>query len=419
MRLLPFTAATCVVAQQFQFQHPGVFIDNQQLQFAISSASAGVQPFALELENAKKFTWVNDRTNATGPPADGIIACGFFDHPDAGCSAEGSDSQSVLLQSYLWLFTGNETWANRAITIMNHYAQNLKMYNVSYNGPLEAAWASDKWARAAELIAHGRPNSPWARADQQAFARMLQQVTIPAIYNGSCYNGNWEMAMIEGMAGIAVFAENVTLFQHAVAMWESRVPGYFYISEDGPQPAKVRSCGTPSWFNQLVFNSSVDGVCQETCRDFGHMSYGLASMFNALETFRAQGIDLYTPHAKRLAAALEFHAGFLNKGGYPKPGNVTDPLVCNNTVLKLSDSPTFQVGLTGLMRVGYTPQQLPQTTQYVQQYLIPSYYNQQCDVFMRCYEALTHGAPAPGAGPLPPGVQPTAAPSPLPVLGRQ
>lgn len=88
--------------------------------------------------------------------------------------------------------------------------------------------------------------------------------------------------------------------------------------QDGPGPAPGPThCGTgkPDWFNQVVFNASVNGVSQETCRDFGHMSYGLASTFNAAETARAQGVDLYTPNKGRLAAALEFHADLINQAG--------------------------------------------------------------------------------------------------------
>jgi hypothetical protein len=34
--------------------------------------------------------------------------------------------------------------------------------------------------------------------------------------NDTCYNGNWELSMIEGVMGIRVFTENRTLFDHSV-----------------------------------------------------------------------------------------------------------------------------------------------------------------------------------------------------------
>jgi hypothetical protein len=151
-----------------------------------------------------------------------------------------------------------------------------------------------------------------------------------------------------------------------------------------------------------VFNASVNGVCQETCRDFGHLGYGLASTFNVAETARLQGIDLYGEQTDRLAAALEFHTSLLNEGGYPPSGSaykpsartVIDPLVCSGTALKLSYPGTYQVGLTGMSRLGRAGS-LPQTTKYVQDWVWKLSYGDSCSPFMYCYETLTHGGAAP------------------------
>ena len=36
-------------------------------------------------------------------------------------------------------------------------------------------------------------------------------------------------------------------------------------------------------YGQNVFNASTDGVCQETCRDFGHMQMGMDIMMMGVE----------------------------------------------------------------------------------------------------------------------------------------
>jgi hypothetical protein len=46
-------------------------------------------------------------------------------------------------------------------------------------------------------------------------------------------------------------------------------------------------------YGQNVFNASTDGVCQETCRDFGHMQMGMASAHYTAETAFIQGVDLW------------------------------------------------------------------------------------------------------------------------------
>ena len=259
-------------------------------------------------------------------------------------------------------------WAYHATGIMDHYAANLRGYNNSFNGPLEAAWASQKWGRAAEIL--NSTGAPWPPSAVAAFATMLQTHSVPMLWNGSCDNGNWELSMIEGLSSIAVFTENATLWDRAMAMWRVRVPAYLYYAPvDGPHPAPGPSyCKDPPyWGKQAVYNASVNGVCQETCRDFGHTGFGIASTFNvgttqghyvvqvpfrsvcfsfdahAAETARIQGVDLYGEQAPRLAAALEFHTAFLNQGGYPPHENVSAQLVCSGAVLKLSTFPTYQV----------------------------------------------------------------------------
>jgi Alginate lyase len=105
------------------------------------------------------------------------------------------------------------------------------------------------------------------------------------------------------------------LFQKAVSMWRKRVPAYFYLSQDGSLPVPpplghkdTKEDLTRYWYGQTVF---VDGLAQETCRDFGHTFYGLAAMINAAEIARHQGIDLYGEEAKRITTAMEFHAAFV------------------------------------------------------------------------------------------------------------
>ena len=161
------------------------------------------------------------------------------------------------------------------------------------------------------------------------------------------------------------------------------------------------------WNGQTVFSSIVDGVCAETCRDFGHTQFAVASTFNAAETARIQGVDLYsTPGtAPRLAAMMEFHTGFLNAGaadGWPgaggtnpyhfQPKNISDPNLCGGKNLRLGYMPaTWQIGLTAMERLGYT--NLTQTTRYVTEYIQPvsGKDHDACDPFMCCFEALTHG----------------------------
>jgi hypothetical protein len=189
-----------------------------------------------------------------------------------------------------------------------------------HNAPLQSSWAGSVFPRAAEIIRY--TDAGWKPADIEQFGRMLRRAYLPHIEEGRPhYNGNWELSMIEAMAAIGVFLDDEALFQKALSMWRKRVPAYFYMAKDGPLPVPPPggNKGTTEalikyWYGQTNF---VDGLCQETCRDFGHTQMGLAAMVNAAEIARQQGVDLYGEEALRITTAMEFHAAFIMRKPVP------------------------------------------------------------------------------------------------------
>jgi hypothetical protein len=191
--------------------------------------------------------------------------------------------------------------------------------------------------RAAEIIKH--TYTGWAAADQARFATFLHDVYLPMVVNGDPgANGNWELAMTEATMNIAIFLDDRVTFDKAVGMWRKRVPAYIYLSTDGPTPVpppgtnKSQAQLISYWYNQSTF---VDGVGQETCRDFGHLQMGYASMAAAAETARVQGIDLFGEQSTRIRAGWEFAAQYLNGAAVPS-------WLCGGT-LNLSYDPTWEI----------------------------------------------------------------------------
>jgi hypothetical protein len=91
------------------------------------------------------------------------------------------------------------------------------------------------------------------------------------------------------------------------------------LSSDGDLPNAIGESTKEDlieyWNNQTTF---VDGIGQETCRDFGHMGYGIASISHVFETSRIQGRDLYSEDAgTRLRHALDFHTKYENGASVP------------------------------------------------------------------------------------------------------
>src|SRR5579872_79411 len=394
-----FFAARPAMAQTFQ--HPGVLVSKAQLDFIKSQVNNKVDPIYSAYKKAVASPYGSLTYSVQGPPSGGDIDCGSKSNPDNGCSAEDSDGAAAVTQALLWYITGNKTYAQNAIKILNAYGKNLKSYSNS-NAPLQAAWGSEKWPMAAEIIRYS--NAGWSASDITTFQNMLKNVIQPMIENGSDSNGNWELSMIDGMMGIGVFNDDATLFNKGVTYWQERVPTYFYYHTDGSKPLPAPR-GNPSWYGQTTFNSSVDGIAQETCRDFGHTEYSIAATTHAAETAHIQGEALFESEAPRLIAALEFHARYLLGASVPS-------YVCGGNVTLVSH-PTFEIGYNEYHnRLGDS---LPLTSQWLATGIRTQ--SVEVDHHMMIFETLTHGADAGAvATPTPTAVPPTPTPTTIPPI---
>ncbi len=149
--------------------------------------------------------------------------------------------------------------------------------------------------------------------------------------------------------------------------------------------------GSANWYGQTDYDPSMDGISQETCRDFGHAQYGISGSLDAAETARIQGIDLYqdigSNALNRLTSALEFNAYYLLNN--PIPSTLCDAATTPNTVT-LQVYPVDEIGYNEYHnRLGIS---LPNTLKYLQntirQMPDPTEYH------IMVYESLTHGGDA-------------------------
>jgi hypothetical protein len=136
--------------------------------------------------------------------------------------------------------------------------------------------------------------------------------------------------MMEASIGIAVFLEDGPTYEAAMSKFAARVPAYIYLTSDGPLPIPAHgvqntsSAIITSWHGQATF--PVSGITQETCRDFGHTSLGIASISHVAETARIQGNDLWqTNVGTRVVAALELHCPF-------ETGSKIPSWLCNGSI---------------------------------------------------------------------------------------
>ncbi len=301
------------------FYHPGVLINRAQLDFIKAKVAGGAEPWKSAYEAAK----ASDLGSLNYIPHPWkTCECGPYSRPDLGCKDEQHDSAAAYTQALLWYISGDRTYAENAIRIMDSWANTLTGGHTFANGPVQAAWCGEQWPRAAEIIRYTYTN--WPAADVLKFENMLKTQYVPSLTNGDCENGNKELSMCEALINIGVFNDDRNTFDLGLKMWRGRTPAYIYLTTDGPTPLKAPDCSDmPIWGNKGLTTPYVDGLLQESVRDSGHANLALAAMVNAAETARQQGVDLYGEQAKRIMAALEFQAQYLPPNNAKPPPNLT------------------------------------------------------------------------------------------------
>jgi hypothetical protein len=299
------------------FYHPGVLINRTQLELVRGKVAAGAEPWKTAFETAKASEF--GALEYTPKPWQ-TVECGPRSTPNLGCTDERRDAQAACTQALLWFFTTNQVYAQNAIKIMNAWSSTLTGGHKLANANVQAAWSSEVWPRAAEIIRY--TDAGWAEADIAQFKGMLATQYVPVMLAGSCENGNKELSMSEALINIGVFNDDREIFDAGVKMWRGRAPAYIYLLSDGAKPVQPVGCDMAIWGNKGYTTPLVDGLLQETCRDSGHANLGFSAMVNAAETARQQGLDLYAEQGKRIMAALEYQAQFLPPHNAPVPENL-------------------------------------------------------------------------------------------------
>lgn len=290
------------------FTHPGVTVSRGQLDFTREKVDAGAQPWKGAYDQMMSSRYASlSRT----PKPRAIVECGSYSNPNYGCTDEREDAIAAYTTALAWYLTRDERYARKSIELMDAWSATIRDHTNS-NAPLQTGWAGSSWPKAAEIIKYTYDGG-WA--NEGRFRTMLRDVYLPKIIGGSNSNGNWELTMMEAAVGIAVFLEDKGAYDRAMQTFRTRVPAFIYLESDGELPRTVPKQNLDTrqkiinyWQGQSTF---VTGLTQETCRDFTHTGYGLASISHVAETARIQGEDLYrTDVGERLRHALGFQSRY-------------------------------------------------------------------------------------------------------------
>ncbi|MEV0889720.1 alginate lyase family protein [Promicromonospora sp. MEB111] len=320
------------------FTHPGVHVSAPQLDYIRQQVQAGAQPWRSAYDSMMGSRYAS---LSYTPHPRAVVECGSYSNPNYGCTDEREDAIAAYTHALAWSVTRDTRYANKAISIMNAWSPVIRDHTNS-NAPLQTAWAGSVWPRAAEIIRY--TGAGWAAADVDRFETMLRNVYLPEVINGSNSNGNWELSMMEAAVGIAIFLDDRTAYASARQRFLVRVPAFIYLTSDGSVPRTVPGSGrdTPDqifayWHNQRTL---VNGLSQETCRDFTHTGYGISAISHVAETAAIQGDDLYPQVGERLRHALGFHSTY-------QRGTAVPSWLCGGSV-HLGLGPVTEVGFNAL-----------------------------------------------------------------------
>ena len=147
-----FSPAAVLEAQTWK--HPGIVVSQSQLDATRAAYQAGNPVIVDQVNKAMASNYGSQSYTVQGPWPGGVNQCGSNSTPNNGCLMADNDSNAAYVQALLWYMTGNQTYANNAINIMNTYARNFIGYAGTNgipcpsgtdcsNGPLQSGWDAE------------------------------------------------------------------------------------------------------------------------------------------------------------------------------------------------------------------------------------------------------------------------------------
>lgn len=277
--IISFLLPTVLQAQKFV--HPGMNQTAADLAYMKQQVLAGTQPYKAAFDRLKAAT---DTTFTAKPHAH--VLRGPYGRPNVGGDDLSRSAEMAYNNALVWYITGNRTYADKAIGIINTWSPVL--WDFDYNdAKLLAAWTGHLWCNAAEILRY--TGAGWKQEDIDRFTGMLLTVYYPLLrFYFPQANGNWDGAIIHSIMAIGIFTDNRTMFDNAV--------DHFL---HGPVNGSIFKYIYPS------------GQCQESARDQGHVQLGLGEFAGAAQLAYTQGVDLFSIGNNRIALGYEYTAGFL------------------------------------------------------------------------------------------------------------
>lgn len=275
-----------------EINHPGIMHSREELDAMKNHVNNGDEPWSSAYK--LMLAWKGSSLEWTPSPFAHVHRDSYGANR-VGDPQIGNDAEAAYCHALQWIVTGDTAHAEKTIEIMNAWSSTIETIT-GKDDNLVAGMIAHKYCNAAEIIYHTYDN--WPQDEVHQFKGMMLNVFYPLIsnyYTNSLNsNGNWGLSMVNSVLAIAVFCDDVALFNNAI----SHVMGTNF------QPFST-------------FSGYIDpntGQCQESGRDQGHTQMGLGYLGAISEIAWKQDIDLYAYLDNRLLHGYEYFAKY-NLGG--------------------------------------------------------------------------------------------------------
>jgi len=277
------------------FVHPGLLHRNEDFARIQAKISAHAEPW----ESGWKKLLANPHASLkwTPRPVETVWRGDKTGHPQ-NYPVLYNDIAAAYACALRWRIAGDEAYARKAVEIMNAWSATLKHIDGSSDKFLAAGIYGYQFANAAELM---RDYPGWQKTDFQRFQKMMLEVFYSmnhdflTRHNGAKidhYWANWDACNMDSVLAIGVLCDQPDLYAEAV--------DYFKHGAGNGSIEHAVVCLHPDHLGQW----------QESGRDQGHNTLGIALLGAFCEMAWNQGDDLYGYQDSRFLAGAEYVAKY-------------------------------------------------------------------------------------------------------------
>jgi hypothetical protein len=280
------------------FSHPGLLHSQADFDRMKTKVAAGAEPWMAGW-NKLIANSHSQLTYNPNPVVKLIRGGGSTEEPSPdNYSTAFNDAAAAYQTAIRWKVTGDVTYANKSIQILNAWASTCTSISGDSNKVLGAGIYGYQFANAAEIM---RSYSGWAPADFDKFKQFMKTVFLPISqdflvrHNNTCtshYWANWDLCSLLTVMSIGVLTDDATLYNTAIT----------YLNKGAGNGQLLKTI----WFDHKDGTSQI----QESGRDQGHTLLCVGFLSDIGQITWNQGDDAYGYNDNLILKGAEYAAKY-------------------------------------------------------------------------------------------------------------